>query len=395
MKIALPPLELARWLLAAVMVAILVSPPLTSLLELLLYGLMLGSGDLRERLLRAVRHPLGATALAFWIVVGVGLAYGIAPWEEALATWFSWRRVLLLVFGLALFDDRLWKLKLAWILIAIATAIAIASYAAVPLDYGFRHYPAGVILRAPPLQGMLFSVAAFVAMLLLRYSVTSLRVRVLLATSAALLVLNAVFVTPGRSGYAVLVVLGVALALDWIRHRGLTQFERFGWIAGAAALALALLASSPLVRERIKLGLDEIGTYQQGSAVSSMGERVVYMRNALTLISDRPLIGHGTGSFPTAYARLVEGRSGREGLRIHDPHNQYLNIAAQHGLIGLAVFLAILVIAFRTRPASVYGYLGLSVLAAWCVTSLFSSHFSTFAEGRFIWLWLGVCLARD
>jgi hypothetical protein len=43
----------------------------------------------------------------------------------------------------------------------------------------------------------------------------------------------------------------------------------------------------------------------------------------------------------------------------------------------------------------VYGYLGLSVLAAWCVTSLFSSHFSTFAEGRFIWLWLGVCLARD
>lgn len=395
MKIALPPLALARWLLAAVMVAILVSPPLTSLLELLLYALMLGSGDLRARLLRAVRHPLGATALAFWVVVGVGLAYGIAPWEEALATWFSWRRVLLLVFGLALFDDRAWRLRLAWLLIATTTVVAVASYAAVLLDYGFRHYPAGVILRAPPLQGMLFSVAAFVAILLLRYSVASLRVRVLLATGAALLVLNAVYVTPGRSGYAVLIVLGLALALDSIRHRGLTPLARVGWITGALALSLGLLASSPLVRERMKLGVDEIGTYQEGSAVSSMGERVVYMRNALALIADRPLIGHGTGSFPTAYARLVEGRSGREGLKIHDPHNQYLNIAAQHGLIGLAVFLAILVIAFRTRPPSVYGFLGLSVLAAWCVTSFFSSHFSTFAEGRFIWLWLGVCLARD
>ena len=149
------------------------------------------------------------------------------------------------------------------------------------------------------------------------------------------------------------------------------------------------------MRQRVDLGLWEIENYQQGTQISAMGERVIYMRNALALIAERPLAGYGTGAFATAYGRMVEGRSGREGIKVHDPHNQYLNLAAQHGLLGLAVFLAVLVAAFRQKPQPPYRLLGLAVLSAWCVTSLFSSHFSTFAEGRFIWLWLGVCLARD
>jgi O-antigen ligase len=83
-----------------------------------------------------------------------------------------------------------------------------------------------------------------------------------------------------------------------------------------------------------------------------------------------------------------------EGMPSHDPHNQFLKIAAEHGLLGLLIFLALLVSAFRQRGAPPpYRLLGLGVLAAWCASSLFNSHFSTFAEGRFIWLWLGACLA--
>jgi hypothetical protein len=63
-------------------------------------------------------------------------------------------------------------------------------------------------------------------------------------------------------------------------------------------------------------------------------------------------------------------------------------------LLGLGVFLALLAVLFRQRGAPPpYRLLALGVLAAWCATSLFNSHFSTFAEGRFIWLWVGACLA--
>jgi hypothetical protein len=42
-----------------------------------------------------------------------------------------------------------------------------------------------------------------------------------------------------------------------------------------------------------------------------------------------------------------------------------------------------------------YFHLGIGVLLAWCATSLFSSHFSTFTEGRFIYIWLGIMLASE
>jgi O-antigen ligase len=302
---------------------------------------------------------------------------------------------LLLVIGLAIFEEPAWKQRLALLLVAVAAACAIVSYFVVFFDIQVRQYLPGVVLRTHSFQGMLFSVAAFASLLLLRDPAIPQRARPLLAPAAALLALNVVFVTPGRSGYVVLVLLALALVATLLGQQGASRAKQIAWGSAAAVLVIALLASSPIVRQRIALGLAELQTYEQGTEISSMGERIIYMRNGLALVAERPFLGYGTGSFATAYAKLVEGRNGREGLEIHDPHNQYLNIAAQHGLVGLAVFLAILVIAFRTRPTSVYGYLGLSVLAAWCVTSLFSSHFSTFAEGRFIWLWLGVCLARD
>jgi O-antigen ligase len=121
---------------------------------------------------------------------------------------------------------------------------------------------------------------------------------------------------------------------------------------------------------------------------------MAWTENTVELIARRPLFGHGTGSFRTAYGELVRGRPGLYGRRTHDPHNQYLNIASELGLVGLAVFLAILVAAFRRPCPPPWRLLALGVLASWCTTSLFSSHFSTFNEGRFVWLWLGALLAH-
>lgn len=395
MTLRAAPVDYARGLLIAVMVAMLFSPPLTSLLEVTLYLVVLGSSDLRARFVRAARQPLGALALAFWAVTAIGLAYSIAPWKEAFGIWLSWRRLLLLVIGLAVFGDLAWKRRAAWTLVGVATLAALASYAVAFLDIGFRYFLPGIILRTPPTQGMTFAVAAFAAALLLRHTAVSRGVRLLLAVSCALLIANVIFITTGRSGYVVLIVCTVAYALDWLKGRGVSAMQRVALASVVALAVLAVLAASPIVRQRIEVGVIQLETYDHGVELSSMGERVYYQANALALIAERPLTGHGTGSFEAAYTRLVAGRPGREGLKVHDPHNQYLNIAAQHGLPALALFAALLVAAFRRPCAPPWRVLGLGVLAAWCFTSLFSSHFSTFGEGRFIWLWLGICLARD
>jgi O-antigen ligase len=382
--------EAARLLLIGVMVALFFSPPVTVLLELSLFGLMLSTAVLRTRLWRAVRHPPGALALAFWAVVTLGLLYTEGPPGESFNIWLSWRRVVLLVVALALFDEVAAKRRLVWTFVVVAAACAAASYAAVLLDFTWYKYEPGITVRNHATQGMFFTVAAFASILLMKAE-RGPGVRVALAAAALLLFTNAVFVTPGRSGYVVVAVLAAALVWAW---PSAAPMKRLAWASAATLLALAVLASSPVVRERVAQGVDEALTYRQAREKTSIGLRVAFLRNTLELIAERPVIGYGTGAFEVAYTRHVQGRPGMDGMPTHDPHNQFLKIAAEHGLIGLAVFLALLVSAFRQRGAPPpYRLLGLGVLAAWCATSLFNSHFSTFAEGRFIWLWLGACLA--
>jgi O-antigen ligase len=390
LRIAVSSVDAARWLLAGVMVALLVSPPLTVAFELSLYALMLGSAQCRARLWRAAREPLGAMALAFWLLVALGMLYSIAPWEERLAIWFGWRRLLLLIFGLALFEEIAWKRRLVWLLVAIAAAGASASYLGAFLDVAFRYNPAGIVFRNHTIQGMVFGLAAFAALLLLREREAHTGgQRIFLAVLAIALVFNAVFITTARSGYAVMVVLAVLLAYSWPRTA--SRLRRLALTAGALAVVAAVLASSPIVQLRVVRGLGEIRTYERATEESAMGVRVIFLRHALELAMERPLFGYGTGAFRAAYATKVE----RHEIQSSDPHNAYVNVTVQHGLIGLALFLALLGSALRHRASPPYRLLGLGALAAWCVSSLFSGHFSTFAEGRFIWLWLGACLARE
>ena len=388
------PVDTARWLLAGVMVGMLFSPPAAVLLELALYAVMLGSADCRARLARAVREPLPAMVLAFWLVVGLGLLYSIAPWRESVAIWLGWRRLLLLVFAFALFDETAWKARLACILVAVATAGALASYASALANFSFRYYETGIVFRNHVTQSMVFALAAFAAVLLLKDGVArSPTQRIALATAALLLSSNVVFVTTGRSGYAALLVVSLVAAYTW--RGAASHLQRLGVTVFIALIVAGALASSPIVQQRVGRGLDEIRNYERGSEVSAMGERVVFLRNTVELVLERPLFGYGTGAFRTAYAAKVEGRPGREGIRSEDPHNAYLSIVVQHGVLGLLVFLSVLACALRAPASGLYRLLALGALAAWCVTSLFTGMFSIFAEGRLIWLWLGVCLARE
>ncbi len=166
MKLIRSPLELARWLIAADMVALLFSPPLTNLVELALYLVVLASGELRARFVRAARQPMVLGALLFLAVVSVGLAYSIGSWNDSFGMWWGWRKLLLLPIAAALFDDPAWKRRLALILVAVAALCALVSYAGVLLHVTYYLYEPGVVIRNHATQGMMFSVAAFAAVLL-------------------------------------------------------------------------------------------------------------------------------------------------------------------------------------------------------------------------------------
>ena len=154
-----------------------------------------------------------------------------------------------------------------------------------------------------------------------------------------------------------------------------------------------VIAVSGKARDRIFRAITEMGTVEQSPKLTAMGARVVFWKNSLSVINENPMLGVGTGSFEKAYANQVKNSSGWQSRVTSDPHNQFLKIFAEQGLVGLAAFLLFMGTVLAAKVSSPYREIAVSLLLAWAATSIFSSHFSTFPEGRLIFFWLGAMLA--
>jgi O-antigen ligase len=72
--------------------------------------------------------------------------------------------------------------------------------------------------------------------------------------------------------------------------------------------------------------------------------RVDLMAGGLSLARRQPLLGYGSGSFQSEYRRH-ERSSSREATSAS--HTIPITVAAEQGVVGLAVYVALLVLAFR------------------------------------------------
>jgi O-antigen ligase len=375
----------ARWLFTAELVSLFVSTSLTSAIEVLLFGcVLLCMGRFRARIVFSIRQPMVVMTLAFIGVLCLGLFYGPAATSEKLAVLKGWRKLLLLPLAAVLFDDVRWKQRLTWAMIGIATFYMLRSY------WGLLGHGSTIAVHNHATQGMFFAVAAFAA-IVFAFSESVRRgflPQWLLLLGGIFLVVNAIFVTSGRSGYLALFVLSVVAPFVLLRGR-----FRIALAASVPLAFLLLLAFSPVARERIDMGIGEVQNYKQAEEYSSMGIRMVMWKNTLQIIKERPLFGYGLGGLKEAYREQVAGVEGWQGIVVDDPHNQYLKIATEHGIVGLLVFLGLIGSLSCQNVPQPYRLLGLGVLFAWCATSLFNGHFNTSAEGRFFMLWAGAQLA--
>jgi O-antigen ligase len=184
---------------------------------------------------------------------------------------------------------------------------------------------------------------------------------------------NLFYIAPGRTGMLVY----IALIL-------LTVLQRLSWKKSipAAVLVIAVIGitfvTSTNFSSRVREAVDEMTSYQAESSRTSLGMRFDWWQNSLTLIKEKPIFGHGTGSFKTVQAELIEGSDTKP---TDNPHNEYLLITVQTGLVGLALFLALLVAQFlaacKLQPPRRYLLQGVVVaMATGCLMNsfLFDSH---------------------
>ena len=392
-KINFKPLVLARYLILIELILILFSTALSNLIEITLYSLCLLTPSIRKEIYNNSKQPLFKASLALIFIIFISTFWSIAPLNSAFGELWGWRKILLLPISLALFCDAKYKDKAINIFLIFTSIICIIS-----LWNIFVEKENGILIRNYATQGMIFSVSliVFLNKLLLSYkSLNSLKkiTYFCLIPIFALGILN----IQGRSGYLALIVMVLtSLIIYMYKYKSKWKFI----ISSLILLVLmSAIFSSKIVLQRVELGINEIKDtlYREGDGNSSMGIRTNMFILTIETIKENPIFGLGNGSFETEMANKTKNMKNK-GLALHDPHNQYLKIIAEFGIIGFAVFVYLLISATKQRPEknySNYKEIALIVLAAWIATSLFSSHFSTFTEGRFIYLWLGIMLASQ
>lgn len=149
-----------------------------------------------------------------------------------------------------------------------------------------------------------------------------------------LVTINIVYVAPGRTGmftFVLLILLFLWQKLSWKQF--LTGFVALILFATAAAY------SSDNVTGRLREAYKEIQTYKHGSSKTSIGARFDWWYDCLLLIQEKPVFGHGTGSFAFEHDLLIKGTKIKP---TDNPHSEYFAIAIQLGGVGLAAFIGLL-----------------------------------------------------
>jgi putative inorganic carbon (HCO3(-)) transporter len=205
-----------------------------------------------------------------------------------------------------------------------------------------------------------------------------------------------------RSGRWTALALGV-VAVAWLGLlTTLSQSSYVALLGGLALLAVAsglprrvalpaaaLLAVAVVVLIVALPGAVRLNPEQAGSVRKATSGRSDLVRGGASLFTARPVLGWGSGSFEHEYLRRELRR--RRTRQVTASHTIPLTIAAEQGLVGLGVYIALLAAAFRLLLRGVRADLArLAIAAAFTGLVLHSLSYAAFLEDPATWAILAV-----
>jgi len=375
-----------QWGVIALGLSIPVSVALDNILISLIAILWLLGGDLRGKAAVVRQNPVAGSALLLFGLLALGTLYG----SGGSGTLLKYIDLLLIPIFLTFFQDIKTRERA---LLAFCIA-AVASVAVSHLDYlhllppnpwlplspfystGFKH---------PITHGLIVAFSAYLFALLARDEKNK-TLRSGYIALALLAAHNVVFMNWGRTGYLVLAILFLYFFVVTFGRRGLVLF-----IAIAGVMFLTAYATSTTFHQRVNDVARQFMAWKPGQPAKptddSVGDRLEFYVNSLKLIREHPLLGSGTGSFPAEYARIVADQNM---LATVNPHNEYLLIAVQIGVIGLASLLYLFYRQWRYAGALArpfYRDVARGLVLTFVVGCLFNSLLLDHTEGLwFAWL---------
>lgn len=285
---------------------------------------------------RALRTPAAMLLLAFtlWAIFVVPFStwkseslQQIIVWSKSLASFF-------IIFGLArTFTD----LKKAFSALGFGAAASAAVILLTDRATGGRATSIGTFGNANEIAFHVWFGLPFLVLLIFR----SKLVWKLLLTPWVFVLLGIASRTASRAG----LVMAAAVVVVSLLKVSFANKVRILAVA-IVILIVGALTVSKVALERYKtLFASEDNSAEALSAVESAESRKHLAREAIDLTISHPLFGVGMGAFPSAAAALSVSR-GEHPLWL-EPHNSYLQVSSEMGVIGVFLYIMTLVVPLR------------------------------------------------
>jgi O-antigen ligase len=333
--------------------------------------------------------------LYWWLVVGLlGLLVAIAqgvPWANYVAElkgWYFWILIVVLCVNVVRTRLTLWLIMLTAVVSAMPNVLTAVREAASGQNVVATQLASGTVVNRTAGGSGLINQFAFYIMAMF-----------FIALGMALASRR----WPARLFFfscAAYFLVGIALT-----------YTRGAWIATVVGLLVLGVAGGRRVLAGV-LALATVGYFlipaplwdRLNFSDGSVTERVVFLDTAMAAIHANPIFGGGWGSNYYLAGKSLEATFDVGNLPLW--HNDYLVVATQVGLPGLAVFLWIWVALFivairaywRASPGPLRTYLiGLLAAMAAMLTQAFTDNFSWHNEtGPLMWLVVGlICAAAN
>lgn len=339
---------LIPWLLCLLALSLPLSTSALSVLGLLVCLLWIAQGRLAEKWREIRSNPVCLALLAYLALFLIGLLWTEDLAEGLAALRSQWKLLLLPVVLTAIRPGQRQRLLNCYLL-GIAVMVIFTQLVYLELVHVQGLSPEHLTRKV---FHVVYNPMLALACYLLAHDLLWRRGGPFSTTLKSLLLALMVvdmFITEGRTGQAVFFVL---LALLLVQYLG-----RAPWRALAAVIVLMPLVFglayqvSPNFARRVDQVRTEVGRFERDPN-TSIGLRMLFVRNSLYVVREHPLIGVGTGDFKAAYA-TVNRRNSPAMVATDNPHNQYLLVLCRFGLVGLAAlllpFAAMVLHAWRVR----------------------------------------------
>jgi len=389
--------QCTKWSAVATIFALPISTSITVILFFLTSLLVLATGQWRYKFDVIRSNRPACFMMGFYLLFLIGSLYSIGTFHdiEKQCLKFSW--LLLAPLWIPLFTQKQWQDRAINAFLIVMTATLFLGYLKfhhwLPINPNFWAHLAPrldtstvTVFKDHLIQGFLMSIAT--SIFLFRFIETKKWPYGLLALAGAISVL---LMGRGRTGYILMLLL---LSFTFFNQLGFKKGIIYTFLLLATFATIITVLPSP-AKTRAKIAIEDVHQYHRGNETTSLGYRYAWMKNAVSLIKERPIIGYGTGSIKAAYATLPQKDTQKTGI-VGNASNEYLNIMLQFGAIGLFILLAMLFMQWRYSvllPNDLKFLMQITLIAL-CVGNLANSWLMDFTQAHFYAIFFAVVFSR-